>query len=62
MPVVTSTERLYTVTEAAQELGCSPDAVRRWCRLGRLASFKVGPTGMYRIRVEDLRAFVAVTS
>lgn len=61
MSIVPSTERVYTVTEAAKVLGCSPDAVRRWCRLGRLASYKVGPTGMYRIRVEDIRAFVAVT-
>jgi molybdopterin-binding protein len=31
-----STERMYTVTEAARALGVSIDTIRRWDRLGRI--------------------------
>lgn len=53
------TERLLTVSEAASLTRVSTDSVRRWCRLGLLPAFKAGERGHYRVRIEDLRAFIA---
>ncbi len=52
-------EQLLSVGEAARLIAMSPDSVRRWARSGDLPSVRVGPSGRYRIRIEDLRKFVS---
>ena len=48
-------QEYLTVSEAAQLLRISPDAIRRWARTGYLKADKVGLSGQYRIRPEDLQ-------
>lgn len=38
-----SLEKLYTVREAADLLGCHPKSVFRYIREGRLSAIKIGP-------------------
>lgn len=50
----------YTITEAAQALGVSPRAMRRYIQEGRVKSFKwVGRT---LIRTDDLQAAIDAAS
>ena len=55
-------QEYLTVTEAAQLLRMSPDAIRRWAREGHLKASKVGLSGRYRIRPEDLQEMVKKAS
>jgi excisionase family DNA binding protein len=46
---------VLTVKEAAAIARVSPETIRRWCRLGHLAAFQVGPGAAIRIRADQLR-------
>ena len=47
------TERLLTVSEAADRLNCRKETIRRYIADGRLPALKL-PGGYYRIREEAL--------
>lgn len=49
-------EELLKLSEIAAELRVSSDAVRYWCRTGRLPATMVG--GQWRVRRADLEAFL----
>ena len=46
----------FTPETLADRWSCSPDAIRRLCRAGRLACFHVGK-GMYRIRQDVVEEY-----
>lgn len=50
--------RLLTVPQAADYLQVSIDTIRRWCRTGALRCIALGDRAGYRIRQEDLDAFL----
>jgi len=50
-------QRLLTVKDAAEFLGCSEAAVRKWIYQGRLPKVKVGR--LTRLRQSDVEAFVS---
>jgi len=54
-------EPLLTFAEAADYLGCSAAAVRKWHLVRRLSSVKVGRR-LTRFRRQDLDAFVTRSS
>ena len=62
MPKATSTEYL-TVAEVAQRVGVSPDTVLSWLNAGGLRGVDVSrraeKRARWRVRVEDLDAFLA---
>ena len=47
---------ILTINEAAETLGCSVDAVRRWARKKKIASTKVGM--QYRFSDADIDEFL----
>jgi excisionase family DNA binding protein len=49
-------DRLLSVREVAEQLGCSISAVRRWISQRRLGSVRVG--SLRRVRPADVQAFV----
>ena len=55
--VALPTPRLITVKEAADLLGCSPAAVRKWLYQRRLTPVKVGR--LTRLRLGDIEAVAA---
>jgi excisionase family DNA binding protein len=50
--------REYTlqVSDVAQKLGMTPDAVRRAAAAGKLPGVRVGSHGMWRFSAEDVEA------
>jgi excisionase family DNA binding protein len=50
---------VLTVKEAAAIARVSPATIRRWCRLGHLAAFQVGPGAAIRIPAVELRDLLA---
>jgi excisionase family DNA binding protein len=56
------TERLWTVSEAAERLGVSRSTVHTWCATGRLTAIRrvVGDRGHYRIPDRALRVLVGL--
>ena len=53
------TERLLTVTEAAERLRLNPETIRRWLRDGRLRGVWLGSDKAgWRISERDLDAFL----
>lgn len=50
--------KLLLVKEVAMVLRVSTEHIRRLIRKGQLKGFKVGRRGGYRIREEDLRAYI----
>ncbi len=54
----TTTSRFVTVAEAAKELACCEETVRRLVRRGRVQAIKVG--AHYRLRVAEAAAALAV--
>lgn len=50
--------KLLTVPQAAEYLQVSIDTIRRWCRTGALRCIALGDRAGYRIRQEDLDAFI----
>jgi excisionase family DNA binding protein len=53
------TERLLTVTEAAERLRLNPETIRRWLRDGRLSGVWLGSDKAgWRISERDLDAFL----
>lgn len=50
-------EKMWTVTEVAQQLRVSDRTVRHWVETGELPVFRVGKRG-YRIADSDLQKFV----
>jgi excisionase family DNA binding protein len=49
---------LLTVAEAAKYLRVSIDTIRRWCRSGELPCKNLGDRAGYRIKREDILAFL----
>ena len=49
-------EKLLTVKQAAELLGCSEAGIRKWLYQKRLPAVRVGR--LVRVRVTDLEAFV----
>lgn len=49
-------EKLLTVKQAAELLGCSEAAIRKWVYQRRLPRVKVGR--LVRVRVTDLETFI----
>ena len=48
-----------SIEEAAQHFGVSGETVRRWCRQGRLRSYKIaGRTSRVRVTVESVHRLV----
>ncbi len=52
-----STEWL-TVAQVAQRLQLNDETVRRWIRAGELPALDLGKKAGYRVRPEDLAAFL----
>lgn len=50
--------RLLTVAQAAEYLQVNVDTIRRWCRLGTLRCINLGDRAGYRIKQEDIDAFL----
>ena len=48
-----------TLKEAAHQLGCSPNAVRRFVAAGKLRAEKFGPLRDLRFRQEDVEEFAS---
>jgi len=50
---------MLTTEEVAERLGVSPEAVRRWCRLGQLPATRVGigRRATWQIDPRDLERF-----
>ena len=53
-------EGLMTTEDVAIYLRITPDVVRAWIRNGKLAALRLGPTGPYRVRPEDIAALLRV--
>lgn len=51
-------ERLLTVEEVAARVRVNGDTVRRWLRNGELRGIKLSNKAGYRIRPDDLEAFL----
>jgi excisionase family DNA binding protein len=49
---------LLTVADVTRLLRVSAESVRNWIAAGKLAAFRLGPTGPWRIRSEDLAAYI----
>ena len=52
------TTRLYTPDQVAEILQISISTVKRWLLVGELPGIKIGPGGHWRIRSDDLAAYV----
>lgn len=50
-----------SVQEVADRYGVKPETVRRWLRTGKLAGFRPGGGGDWRVSGEALAAFEART-
>lgn len=63
MQAKTETDRLLTVDEAAERLGCSVSTVRREIRNGALESVRIGPAKkLVRITDKAIRTYQALRS
>lgn len=49
-------ELTLSVKEVAAQLSVTEESVRRWCRAGELAHYKIGNT--LRIKGSDLREYI----
>lgn len=54
-PGAIRSDKLYTVREAADALGVTPDTVKAYCRSGRLRAKKVGPKQAWAVRGTEIR-------
>lgn len=50
--------RLLSTRQVASLLNLSTRAVRRWIERGSLPALRIGGSGPYRIRIEDLYDFL----
>ena len=50
------TKRLYTVQEAAEYMGCSPQQVRNWITAGRLPNVSLDARA--RVAIEDMQRLI----
>jgi excisionase family DNA binding protein len=50
--------RMWTVTQIAAKLRCAVNTVRYWVQFGQLKGTKTSERGHWRVRAEDLRAFL----
>ena len=55
MPI--ALEQSLSVKEVAEQMGVSPDLVRKWCREGDLIASNVGGSRGYVILAKELAAF-----
>lgn len=53
----TTLHDVWTATQIADRLGCSPRTVRLWCEQQQLAA-STTPGGHYRVRASDLRTYL----
>ena len=51
-------DRMLTVKEVAHLLHVHPSTVRRWEKRGRLKSYRLGPKGVIRFKIEDVSNFI----
>jgi excisionase family DNA binding protein len=49
-------KRLYTVQEAAEYMGCSPQQVRNWITAGRLPNVSLDARA--RVAIEDIQRLI----
>jgi len=50
--------RMLTVNEVAHLLSVHPSTVRRWEKQGQLKSYRLGPKGVIRFKIEDISDFI----
>jgi excisionase family DNA binding protein len=51
-------DELLTTEQVGIYLRVTPDVVRAWIRSGKLTALRLGPTGPYRVRPEDIAALL----
>lgn len=51
-------EPLMTLSEVAQYLRVSKATLFRWIKAGTFPAFRLGPSGAFRIRSEDVTAYI----
>ena len=54
--------RMLTVNEVAHLLHVHPSTVRRWEKQGQLKSYRLGPKGVIRFKMEDISKFINSTN
>ena len=57
--MVEKREPFLTAAEVAELLNVHVNTVRRWSNMGLLKSYRLGPRGDRRFRLEDVMAFVS---
>lgn len=57
--MVEKREPFLTAAEVAKLLNVHVNTVRRWSNMGLLKSYRLGPRGDRRFRLEDVMAFVS---
>ncbi len=48
-----------SIAEVAQRVKVTVETARRWCRSGELPSRQIGAKHLYRVKVDDLEAYLA---
>jgi excisionase family DNA binding protein len=51
----TNDSPLLTLSEAAQVLNVHISTLRRWSNLGLIATYRIGPRGDRRFKIEDIQ-------
>lgn len=51
--------QVYTVSEVAKMCKVNNQTVWRWIKSGKLKAYRLGGTGTYRIKEDDLTGFKA---
>jgi len=54
--------RMLTVNEVAYLLHVHPSTVRRWEKEGQLKSYRFGPKGVIRFKIEDVSNFISLAN
>ena len=54
----TEIKPMLTVTDVAQLINVHRNTVRRWSNQGILRTYRVGPRGVRRFRIEDISDFL----
>ena len=55
-------DKMLTVNEVAYLLHVHPSTVRRWEKQGQLESYRLGPKGVIRFKMEDISKFINSTN
>jgi len=57
VPVRANEDRLLTTAEAAAQLGCTAQTLRRWVRLGKVPAVKF-PSGRFKFDPSDIESLL----